>query len=98
MGQPCPINIKLEPRPQEGFRLRCSLRYAKTAYVNDPVVQCANHSASEDNFMLKGHILRSNEIGVQYEQDDQTGHCSILFSYDAIQGMINENLSLKLFS
>lgn len=79
----------MEPRPREGFRLRCSLRYVKTDYANEPVVQCANHSAKEDNFSLKGHILRSNEIGAQYEQDEQTGHCSILFSYDAIQGMIN---------
>lgn len=77
--------------------MRCSLRYVKADYANEPVVQCENHSAKEDNILLKGHVLRSNEIGAQYEQDEQTGHCSILFSYDAIQGMINENLLLKFY-
>lgn len=92
IGQPCPISIRLEPRPQRGFHLRCSLQYTKTSYVGNPVVQCPNHSTKEADLKLQGHVLRSNTCGVEYDRNEHTGRYSILFPYDIAQGDEDNNL------
>lgn len=86
ISQPCPIRLRLEPFIPQGAFLRCHLRYQKSDYVSDPVTQCANHSYSETNLSLRGHVLRCKKVGVQYEKDTALGRYSLCLPLDRNEG------------